>query len=57
MIYVDNVTNKEYIRTMIMFLLEKANYYKNNNADLYKSYISLAYDYVIKLEKVSDVND
>ncbi len=52
-----SINNEEYLQSMILFLFEKAKYYKsNNNSQLSDNYISLANEYLKRLKKVSDKN-
>lgn len=52
--YLEDINDYESIKVIILFLIEKANYYKEKNKDLYSSYVNLINKYVLRLEKIGD---
>jgi hypothetical protein len=52
--YFEDINNIDNTKIMILFLIEKANYYKDKNEELFASYVSLINTYIKKLERLSE---
>ncbi len=52
--YFEGIDNIDSLKIVILFLIEKANYYREKDVDMFSSYVSLINTYIKRLERLSE---